>query len=732
MTNKQKKLLALLREVDGICRKHGLRYVMAGGSLIGVLRNEGFIPWDDDIDIYMPRDDWDRFCALKEEFPPFRCVESVELEREYSNTFPRYGSTDSCSIHKHQIISNDNAGDIIDVLTLDPIPDDDASYRKYLRNMMIYSELVNPASVFGSRYDISSFLYIFYLLGCKLLGKDRIYKKLEKEMFSWPEEECRRFAMRWGGCPFLFEKDMMFPVKNARFEDLEVMVPNRVSDYLIWHYGDEWCMIPPHAERESHDTVEAEGMDFREFRELYMPKAPLEKIRRDRVWYKLYFLFTAKKRHFLFDHRVQSIASFTGLETEKKVQNSRFTLQELKDSRNHTELEQLFSDYYRVQLDADTAGREDFANIYRFQHPALVPLKAEILETAVWNLFYTERLAKAKRILDINASFGELTSALKEIGEAVNAFRNVLNDFEHGDLPECRLQMEPLMARWEDNPSFEKFYLRLSFSLQNGRALYVDEGKTLFKSLEKAPDDAYFLKYLGDLYWSRDRILAAAGCYARAREETKNGMIWHEILTIWRCEGENRQSAWTQMISEGRKENALAEAQLWTRACPEEETARAAYALCRVRAYDKEEAEQSALAAEITEKIRFRFESPDCLSGDPMEASDRRLYRQALEESLVRLGVLPDEAEIYCTILEETDFESLLKIREKLDTASDNKRIRTSVKEKLTGDIYEKAGLASEAADHYRISTEEDLPAFFRDQIKPFLPQKESESDHQF
>ena len=58
MTEKQELLLQLFREVDAICKKHNLRYVMAGGTLIGVLRNEGFIPWDDDVDIYMPKSDW--------------------------------------------------------------------------------------------------------------------------------------------------------------------------------------------------------------------------------------------------------------------------------------------------------------------------------------------------------------------------------------------------------------------------------------------------------------------------------------------------------------------------------------------------------------------------------------------------------------------------------------------------------------------------------------------------
>ncbi len=204
MTKKQKHLLQLLREVDEICRKHGLRYVMAGGSLIGVLRNEGFIPWDDDVDIYMPRDDWEKFVEIaRTELPPDRAVQCLEADREYTNTFPRYADTSSCVIHKHQLIGNDKAGEIIDVLTLDPIPPDDREYERYRTHMMIYSELVNFSIVYGQRWEIPVTMYLKYLLSYTFLGKERTLKKLEKIMYSYKEEDCNRFAMRWGGCPFL-------------------------------------------------------------------------------------------------------------------------------------------------------------------------------------------------------------------------------------------------------------------------------------------------------------------------------------------------------------------------------------------------------------------------------------------------------------------------------------------------------------------------------------------------
>ena len=177
MTEKQKLLLQLFREVDAICKKHDLRYVMAGGTLIGVLRNEGFIPWDDDVDIYMPKSDWDKFVEIcQNEMPPNRAVYCAEVDRNYTNGFPRYGSTDTCAIHKHQIIGDDKAGEIIDVLTLDPIPDDDREYEKYRDDMMIYTDLINISMVVGARWEISAWKYLYWLFRYKFFGKDRTLK----------------------------------------------------------------------------------------------------------------------------------------------------------------------------------------------------------------------------------------------------------------------------------------------------------------------------------------------------------------------------------------------------------------------------------------------------------------------------------------------------------------------------------------------------------------------------
>ena len=69
----QKVILIIVKDIDILCRKHQIKYFLLGGSAIGAVRHKGFIPWDDDIDVIVPRKDWNRFIeAMKKSNMPFR------------------------------------------------------------------------------------------------------------------------------------------------------------------------------------------------------------------------------------------------------------------------------------------------------------------------------------------------------------------------------------------------------------------------------------------------------------------------------------------------------------------------------------------------------------------------------------------------------------------------------------------------------------------------------------
>ena len=73
MNELQERLLLLLKELDTICKKHNITYYIDGGSAIGAIRHNGFIPWDDDIDVVMYRDEYEKFCSIAK----------VELRNQY-------------------------------------------------------------------------------------------------------------------------------------------------------------------------------------------------------------------------------------------------------------------------------------------------------------------------------------------------------------------------------------------------------------------------------------------------------------------------------------------------------------------------------------------------------------------------------------------------------------------------------------------------------------------------
>ena len=82
MNKCQTGLLQLLLEVDQLCKENEIEYCLAGGCLIGAVRNGGFLPWDDDVDIHMTRKNADRFYNLQHKFRPNRTVYSV---KDYPN-----------------------------------------------------------------------------------------------------------------------------------------------------------------------------------------------------------------------------------------------------------------------------------------------------------------------------------------------------------------------------------------------------------------------------------------------------------------------------------------------------------------------------------------------------------------------------------------------------------------------------------------------------------------------
>lgn len=724
MTEKQKHLLKLLAEVDAVCRKHNLRYVMAGGSLIGVVRNEGFIPWDDDIDLYMPRDDWDKFKKLaKTEFPPDRAVLCVDMDRTYVNTLPRYGDTTVCVLHKNQLIAGDKAGEIIDILTLDPIPDDDREYEKYRTHMMIYSDLVNPFTIYSVRWEVPVPLYLKYLLMYWILGRDKTLKKLENILYSYKDEECGRYAMRWGGCPFLFPKDMILPVKEGKFEGMDVMVPNRVSDYLIWHYGDEWTYIPTHGDRESHETIDVDDIDYEEFRKQYMPKLNVKKIRICFVFQKVYQLVMAKKKHRLTRECDRLRAKSVEMDLKTYIVQEQPDFAKLLEEQRFTELNQIFADYFQVQLSARFIGREDFRNIYSFYHPTLIAVEDSAFEAAMMTLFYTERVGKAHRMLQVKEKLDALTLPMKQLQSDIELFRKSADCYEWKKWQEAEQITEELLARYPNHPGFLKMKCRLIMNRwkEQGSA---KEAKTFLSEMrELFPQDGYFMKYEADLLWEEGRKEEAFVLYAEAREHTNNGIVYLEMEKFLQTKKDSALQQCRELIENKEYSSAKALADLWSRLLPEDREIQG-YALWTAILLCEDTEELRTFAAGQRKKLHFYKRK----AYTKLSEKEEDIHKTALAQAWVQLGYSPEMAGIRAEMVWADEQQEIELLSEKLEACiADSKdghavsRQQTGEEYKLLGDLRSKQGRSVEACSYYQKALEYPLPVCVKDEISTIL-----------
>ena len=715
MTEKQKYLLKLFREVDEICREHNLRYVLAGGSLIGALRHEGFVPWDDDVDLYMPRSDWEKFIEIcKTELPPNREIQCSEVDRNYTNSFPRYASTDTCAIHKSQIIGKDCGGEIIDILTLDPIPADDKEYEKYRTHMMIYSDLINISVGYSDRWEIPASMYLKYLLSYIFLGKKRTLEKLEKIMFSYNEEECDRYAMRWGGCPFLFDKDMMFPVKEGIFEGQKAMIPNKCSDYLIWHYGDEWSYMPPHDSREGHVAVCVDELPYQELREEYMPNIHKGRLRRDSVFRKFYNMLIAKKNHKVRQEGLAMKARAVALDLQGAISESGLKISELVEARSFHRLNALFGSYYKSQLSADFIGREDYTNIYAFYHPILVGVPDEIFYAAMLTLFYTERVSKAYRMLQIRQQSDHITPEMEKLKEDIELFRKAADYYEIHRMEEAQQIIEDLLNRYPGHLGFMKF--RCRFLMENAGENRIEAERFIDKALKKFPEDGYFLKYKADIFWMNGEVQKAAELYLQVKSKTTNGVVWLEMDRFFRGYKAEILKNCEELLAARRKKEALSLMELWNQLIPEDDDIQGAFYLAKVACART----QSEIEQEINE-IRRVIEIPMLTpvkekTNKNKKSEEHQMYKKALTRAWKRLGYSKELAALRTQIICTGEESELEWLAEQVRNRQFRKEEKACVY-KLVGDVRMKQGQTREAFANYKKALEYEMSSYVKTEL---------------
>ena len=231
------------------CRENGLRYWLDYGTLLGAVRHRGFIPWDDDADIGMLRDDFEKFRQIaKRDLDERFFFQTARRKSDYYNLFDQVGIINSSYTTEDQLHLNMFHGIHVDIFAYDYFSENDQeSKSRYLKLIKYVQKLhlkkrksfVNKKNVL-KRVIINYKYYFMKLVPFKVLinkiNKIQISKDGNKnEIGCWFMER---------GVVKSFNYNDIFPIINKKFEDVELPVPNNYHKYLTKVYGD-YMELPP-------------------------------------------------------------------------------------------------------------------------------------------------------------------------------------------------------------------------------------------------------------------------------------------------------------------------------------------------------------------------------------------------------------------------------------------------------------------------------------------------------
>ncbi len=259
----QSEELAILKDFMDLCDRHGLIYFGIAGTGIGAIRHQGFIPWDDDIDVAMPRESFDRFVRLaKKELGDRYRVLNAWTDRRYPLMTTRLMRRGTSFIEHAMKGAKCPCGIFLDLYVLDPVADHRLAYEIQSWEAWFWSKLLilrcmPEPYLFQTGWKAKVILLICRMVHTALrllrISPEWLRDRCDRVCRRYERKKTRRIAFLPDTSPYwnVFEVKKLYPLRRLPFEDLQLYFPNNLEERLTEQYGD-YMQLPPEDRRKTH------------------------------------------------------------------------------------------------------------------------------------------------------------------------------------------------------------------------------------------------------------------------------------------------------------------------------------------------------------------------------------------------------------------------------------------------------------------------------------------------
>ncbi len=251
----QLKSLEILKDFKSFCDQNGLSFFLCGGGCIGAVRHGGFIPWDDDVDLFMPRADYERLYKIWQDTDRYALIRTDEGKYcgQYITTL--VDKTTHCIIKEQQNLTDIPRGVALDILPLDGCPDSKIKQLTQKINALLFC-LYNYGTPQNHGGLVKTACKVLLALKPTEKARTKAWKRCEKRMTKYPTEQCSQVRELCSGIGYMgniFPKEWFESAVLLPFEDTEMPVPKGYDAYLKAVFGD-YMQFPPEDKRHGNHT----------------------------------------------------------------------------------------------------------------------------------------------------------------------------------------------------------------------------------------------------------------------------------------------------------------------------------------------------------------------------------------------------------------------------------------------------------------------------------------------